>query len=194
MKLSKQFLALRPCQEAKNWLSNYPGTMQGAWLSCSNPCWLFWFIGAAQGRKKLRSIRRFLRCFLECASFALPAINKPALRGAFNQLCYAACASPKSRSGAIDRIRKALDKPQYGEAFQANECFAQALLAVCDTVAPAYDVKFADPKFVMGNACFWLLSTFITAHVFKFEATARLCKVIRRHYPTLPRMPKLTRQ
>jgi len=87
-----------------------------------------------------------------------------------------------------------LDRAILKETLEANIYFAWALLAVCDAIAPPQDLKFADPKFAMHSAACWLGSTFITAHVFRYEAEARLCKIIRRHYPTLPRMPKLTRR
>jgi hypothetical protein len=174
---------LNACQSALDWLAQQQ-TVEQAWRDCKDPQWMLWLLGRLSGKPGSAKRRKLVLCACDCAATApnMPAVGKRALR--------VARAYARRKPGVT--LEMVTDAAAYAavaaaRAAAANAAAANAAYAAVSAAA-AYAYAAARAARAASYAAYAAAS--YAAYAAAREKTlARCANIVRKHYPTPPRLP-----
>ena len=162
-----KLMALCACSEAIEWARNYP-TLMAAWEACERGDWMLWLAG-----KVCRTLPQRKRLVLAACACARTALR------------YVKVGEKRPRAA----IRTA-ERWAHGDrsvSLQDVRSAADAAIAVYAAYA-AYAVTSAAAAYDAATYAAYAVTSAAAAYAVRTKTLARMAKIVRKHYPTPPRM------
>jgi hypothetical protein len=164
-------LTLDACNTALQWARTQPDYAT-AWATCERGDWMLWLAGRLAGKLGTKSRKRLVAAALDCAKLAWPHVRRR--DRAVVQACYDTTARYLRGEATIAEVRAAADAAAYAAA-------AYAAAANAAAAADAYYAAAAADAAAAYAA---------VANAERVRVLRQCADLVRRHYPTPPRLPK----
>ena len=166
-----KLVQLNACREAVEWAKGYP-TLTTAWAACDRADWMLWLAGKVC--RTLPQRKRLVLAACACARTALRYVKvgekrpRAAIRTAERW-------AHGDRSVSLQDVRSAADAAIAVYAANAAYAVTSAVYAAHAVYAAAAYAAYA-------------VTSAAAADAVRTTTLARMAKIVRKHYPTPPRM------
>lgn len=168
-------VALDACDDAVAWARTQPDYAT-AWATCERGDWMLWVAGRLAAKPGTKSRKRLVAAALDCAKLAWPYVREHDRRVV--RRCYRITARYLRGEATLAEVQDAADDAvSYAVSYAAYAASAAVSYASAAVSYAAADVSYAaaDADANKGELA---------------RTLRRAANIVRRHYPTPPRLPK----